>query len=66
MAQQKVKPAGAAERVISVFRIATVNPTVFLINPFTQQVFTEDPKEAEIDDWIKVQIKAGKLAKCPS
>ncbi len=41
--------------------ISTAPGVTLLINPFTQQRFTPQPVEAEVDDWVKVQIAHGKL-----
>lgn len=36
----------------------------FMLNPYTQQVFTQAPCVPQYDGWVTAQLEAGKLVQC--
>lgn len=54
----------AAEQPAPECQLRCADGVSVLINPYTQQVFTQTPTVPERDGWVSAQLEAGKLQQC--
>lgn len=54
----------AAEQPAPERQLRCADGVSVLINPYTQQVFTQTPTVPERDGWVSAQLEAGKLQQC--
>lgn len=54
----------AAEQPAPERQLRCADGVSVLINPYTQQVFTQAPVTPVTDGWVSAQLEAGKLQQC--